>query len=66
MTEISAGQMQVQQRLVVRVVTGADGLHRVGFVACPQAFLLAGRRILGIEDSAAPEQGVFCFHAHEV
>jgi hypothetical protein len=39
-------KVQVQRRLAVRLVAGA------------QAFLLAGRRILGIMDSAAPKRGV--------
>ena len=62
--QIRAGKVQVQHRLAVRLVAGVDQLQRLGLIAGAQTFLLAGRRILGIIDSAAPEQCVFCFHVH--
>ena len=62
--QIGAGQMQVQHRLAVRLVAGVDQLQRLVFVAGAQTFLLAGRRILGIIDSVAPEQCVFSVHVH--
>jgi hypothetical protein len=63
--KVGAGQLQIQNWLAVRLVAGVDQLQRLSLVTDAETFLLTGRRILGIIDSVAPEQGVFRFHVHD-